>query len=197
MFIEVRFGDLDTKHEFNIFLKTSARINQLAYWVAKLKNSPYRGHFKTFWFDLNLLTHFLGTLRGNILAWDVVSYPSLTNFSFLNVNDNAVVFLKSSMIQHLLRECFHLRCLRSSEQSNFYFQGFRCRVYEMDGHVVARGIVPSSLCTPQAFAQINLNIAHLVRDYIWIIDQLKKWIAYVLKLTLFTRIHVWRALNLI
>ena len=63
--------------------------------------------------------------------------------------------------------------------------------------MVARGIVPSSLCTPQAFAQINLNIAHLVRDYIWIIDQLKKWIAYVLKLTLFTRIHVCRALNLI
>ena len=47
-------------------------------------------------------------------------------------------------------------------QSNF-FQNFRCRVYEMDGHVVARGIVPSILCTPQAFAQINLNIAHLVR----------------------------------
>jgi hypothetical protein len=32
----------------------------------------------------------------------------------------------------------------------------------MDGHVVARGIVPAALCTPQAFAQINLNIAHLV-----------------------------------
>jgi hypothetical protein len=32
----------------------------------------------------------------------------------------------------------------------------------MDGHVVARGIVPANLCTPQAFAQINLNIAHLV-----------------------------------
>ena len=27
MFVEVRFGDLDTKHEFNIFLKASARIN--------------------------------------------------------------------------------------------------------------------------------------------------------------------------
>jgi hypothetical protein len=32
----------------------------------------------------------------------------------------------------------------------------------MDGHVVARGIVPAVLCTPQAFAQINLNMNHLV-----------------------------------
>ena len=36
--------------------------------------------------------NFLGTLSGNILAGDVVSYSTLTNFSFLNDNDNAVVF---------------------------------------------------------------------------------------------------------